>query len=62
MHGASPGTFMSTARHPPVAQSAPMDARAAELGGRMEIASAPGRGTVVRAEVPAGEAQQGRGA
>jgi hypothetical protein len=53
---------MSTARHPPVAQSAPMDARAAELGGRMEIASAPGRGTVVRAEVPAGEAQQGRGA
>jgi signal transduction histidine kinase len=31
-----------------------MRARAAELGGRLEIASAPGRGTVVRVTVPAG--------
>jgi signal transduction histidine kinase len=33
-----------------------MRARAADLGGRLEIASAPGRGTDVRVEVPAGTA------
>jgi signal transduction histidine kinase len=30
-----------------------MRGRAADLGGRLEVTSAPGRGTVLRVEVPA---------
>jgi signal transduction histidine kinase len=47
--------FDPDGRHPDHFGLKSMRSRAAEIGGQLTISSAPGQGTVVRAEAPAGD-------
>jgi signal transduction histidine kinase len=53
--------FDPAIRHPGHFGLESMRSRASEVGGRLTIASAPGRGTVVAVRVPAGEDGQSDG-